>query len=92
MPNQGFFCMFIILSTNLLISCDEQIIIHVVPHSHNDVGWLSTFNEYYEGIKTDRCVKCVLDSTLISLMTNENRTFVEVEIAFFSKWYKSLSE
>ena len=83
---------FLIISILHLFSCEEQIVVHVVPHSHDDAGWLWTFDEYYYGNNTSKCVKCLLDSTLISLLTNENRTFVEVEIAFFSKWYKSLSE
>ena len=89
---QKFLLFLIILSSVLFVSCDEQIIVHVVPHSHDDAGWLSTFDEYYYGINTRRCVKCILDNTLISLLTYENRTFVEVEIAFFSKWYNSLSD
>ena len=84
--------LFVILSFKN-ISCNEQIVVHVVPHSHDDAGWLWTFDEYYYGRNnSEKCVKCVLDSTLNSLLINENRTFVEVEIAFFSKWYNVLSE
>ena len=88
---QGIIFLLFIFS-HAFVASDEQIIVHVVPHSHDDAGWLWTFDEYFYGNNTDKCVKCLLDSTLESLLVNENRTFVEVEIAFFSKWYNGLSE
>ena len=86
--------LIIFVSSFYIILCEEQLIVHVVPHSHDDPGWLSTYDEYYNGIQTYRytCVKCIYDSILTSLLNNENRTFVIVEITYFSKWYKDLSD
>lgn len=28
---------------------DERLYIHLVPHSHDDVGWVKTVDEYYSG-------------------------------------------
>ena len=27
--------------------------IHVTPHSHDDVGWLKTLNQYFDGSRKD---------------------------------------
>lgn len=34
---------------NKLNSNGEPIVIHVIPHSHDDAGWLSTKDQYYYG-------------------------------------------
>jgi alpha-mannosidase len=84
--------LFLLLITAVDRIYSEQIIVHVIPHSHDDAGWLWTFDEYFYGNNTSKCVKCILDGTLESLLSDPRRTFVEVEIAFFSKWYLALSE
>ena len=41
--------LFIFLCLLKLIISEELITIHVVPHSHDDVGWLKTMDEYFLG-------------------------------------------
>jgi lysosomal alpha-mannosidase len=71
----------------------EIINVHIVPHTHDDAGWLYTMDEYYYGNNNMRkCVKCILDNMLISLAENDKRKFTYVEMSFFEKWFSSLEE
>ena len=60
----------------------EDIVVHVVPHSHTDPGWLLTYDEYYE-----RTVKKILDAVLRQLEADADRRFAWSEICFFERWY-----
>ncbi|CAB9518020.1 Lysosomal alpha-mannosidase [Seminavis robusta] len=65
--------------------------VHVVPHTHDDVGWLKTVEQYYYGQNMtiqDACVEDILDSVVEALLENPYRTFVYVEIKFFSMWWE----
>ena len=65
--------------------------VHLVPHSHDDVGWLKTVDEYFDGSRSDIVpwgnVRKILDSTIHALDSNPNRTFSEVEMKFFKMWW-----
>uniref|UniRef100_A0A0D3HMG1 Alpha-mannosidase n=1 Tax=Oryza barthii TaxID=65489 RepID=A0A0D3HMG1_9ORYZ len=52
--------------------------VHVVPHTHDDVGWLKTVDQYYVGSNNSiqgACVQNVLDS-----------------LAFFQRWWRQQSD
>ena len=64
--------------------------IHIVPHTHDDVGWLKTVDQYYLGLNESiqqASVHEILDSVVASLMENPARTFTYVEQKFFSMWW-----
>ncbi|ESO82023.1 hypothetical protein LOTGIDRAFT_135457 [Lottia gigantea] len=66
--------------------------IHIIPHSHDDVGWLKTMDQYYSGqgqsyYHGGECVQCILNTVIPSLLKNPTRRFIYVEMSFFSKWY-----
>lgn len=53
--------------------------VHIVAHTHDDVGWLKTVDEYYAGLNNTiqhASVRHILDSTLDSLRKNPDRKFV----------------
>ena len=44
-----------------------MLTVHIVPHTHDDVGWLKTVDEYYSGFesKTSNArVKLILDNVV----------------------------
>ncbi|XP_075514635.1 alpha-mannosidase-like isoform X1 [Primulina tabacum] len=73
---------------------DGKLNVHLVAHSHDDVGWLKTIDQYYVGSNNSiqgACVENVLDSVVVSLRRNPNRKFIFAEMAFFYRWWKEQS-
>lgn len=69
--------------------------VHVVPHTHDDVGWLKTVEQYYHGLNNtiqDVCVKDIWDTVVAALLENEARTFTYVETKFFSMWWNEQTD
>ena len=68
----------------------DQLTIHLVPHTHDDVGWLKTIDGYYSGIDQDIAVANVseiLNSVIDQLIVHEDKVFTYVEMKFFSMWF-----
>lgn len=64
--------------------------VHIVPHTHDDVGWLKTVDQYYYGSKTliqKAGVQYILDSVIQQLLSDPAKRFIYVESAFFFKWW-----
>ncbi|KAL9679438.1 hypothetical protein QQ045_017300 [Rhodiola kirilowii] len=69
--------------------------VHLVAHSHDDVGWLKTVDQYFIGSNNsiqNACVQNVLDSVVDALLQDPNRKFVFAEQAFFQRWWETQSE
>ncbi|XP_073823591.1 lysosomal alpha-mannosidase-like [Musca autumnalis] len=69
----------------------NMINVHLVPHSHDDTGWLKTVDQYYYGSRNGiqhAGVQYILDSVVTELLKDKSRRFIQVESAFFFKWYK----
>lgn len=84
----------LLLGIVLAVACTHRaagiITVHVVPHTHDDVGWLKTVDQYYRGQNNSiqhAYVKMILDTVVQALQMNPNRTFTYVEQAFFQRWW-----
>ena len=56
--------------------------VHLVPHTHDDVGWLKTVDQYYYGARNDiqrAGVQNILSSVMKELAWNPDRKFSYVE-------------
>ncbi|KAF7265915.1 hypothetical protein GWI33_020660 [Rhynchophorus ferrugineus] len=69
--------------------------IHLLPHSHDDVGWVKTVDQFYHGTnyKSYRAaVAYIYDTVLTSVRRKKDRKFIYVETAFFWKWWMEQDE
>ena len=65
---------------------DGVINVHIVSHSHDDVGWLKTVDQYFYGANNSiqhAGVQYILDTVVAQCMMNPDRKFTYVEMAFF---------
>ncbi|XP_078036305.1 lysosomal alpha-mannosidase II isoform X1 [Augochlora pura] len=68
----------------------KKLNIHLVPHTHDDVGWLKTVDQYFFGSRSSTQlagVQYILDSVVQALVANPERKFIYVETAFLWKWW-----
>jgi alpha-mannosidase len=75
----------------VLVTTAAALNVHVIPHAHDDPGFLKTVDEYYFGANNSiapGAVQYVMDSVLACLEANPNRTFAYGEQAFFQRWWR----
>lgn len=72
-----------------------MINVHIVPHTHDDVGWLKTVDQYYYGSKSTiqrANVELIIDSVVQELLRDPTKRFIYVESAFFFKWWREQND
>eukprot|EP00759_Apiculatamorpha_spiralis_P005848 PhF_6_TR13441/c0_g1_i1/m.21474/K12311/MAN2B1, LAMAN; lysosomal alpha-mannosidase len=80
-------------TTNFLWSSNDAMCleVHLVPHSHDDVGWLITPEEYYNGCDPTngpgRGVRGIINSVVDALLANSSRKYIQVEMYYFYQWW-----
>lgn len=68
----------------------DKINVHVIAHTHDDVGWLKTVDQYYYGTRKRYSpvgVQHILDSVIPQLVMDKSKRFIYVEMSFFVKWW-----
>lgn len=78
--------------------------VHLLCHSHDDVGWLKAPHEYFQGSRilgldpggsglsvyyANGAVQYILTSVIDALSANPDRRFVVVEQWFFQRWWNA---
>lgn len=87
-----FYLFSSILSATLALGTSDtaSLRVHVVPHTHDDAGWLKTVDQYYVGSEQhiqSACVRLILDTVVQCLRNEPSRKFTFAEISFFSRWW-----
>ena len=74
---------------------DQRLRVHIVPHTHDDSGWLKTVTQYYWGDRQEiqsAGVQYILDSVAEALVANPSRRFSYAEMSFLMRWWKLQDE
>ena len=66
----------------LAAAAGADVVVHILPHSHMDVGWLKTVDRYYT-----EDVRYIYSGVVQALAANTSRRFQAVETAYFSRWF-----
>ena len=66
-------------TSKLSTTSDDGVLnVHIVPHTHDDVGWLKTVEEYFYGLNQTiqhAHVQSIITTVMEALLANPNRTF-----------------
>lgn len=74
----------------------EPVTVHLIAHSHDDLGWRKTYEEYFYGTNVNNderaAVQLIIDTTVEELERDKRRTFTIAEMKFFQMWYKTAEQ
>eukprot|EP00466_Bigelowiella_natans_P018245 jgi/Bigna1/78050/fgenesh1_pg.52_\ len=61
----------------------RNLTVFILPHSHDDPGWVRTADQYFQFF-----VRPMYTTVVASLVKNPARKFQVVEVVYFRKWYE----
>uniref|UniRef100_A0AC35F586 Glycoside hydrolase family 38 N-terminal domain-containing protein n=1 Tax=Panagrolaimus sp. PS1159 TaxID=55785 RepID=A0AC35F586_9BILA len=68
--------------------------LHLVAHTHDDMGWLKTADDYFTGFHNEQVnvgVQFIIDSVVNALKRNPDRKFSYAEVGFMTRWLEDRS-
>ena len=74
---------------------EKHLTVHMIPHTHDDVGWLKTYDDYFTGLDDDiyhAKVDQILTTVVEQLLLDPKKVFTYVEMKFFSMWFERQTE
>lgn len=97
---------FLLASVALTSACDPFsachrgkpgfLNVHIVPHSHDDPGFLKTVDQYYLGSANDvdpmGGVQYIFDTVIDELQRSPQRRYVQSEVSFFHRWWRTQND
>ncbi|EAS04708.3 glycoside hydrolase family 38 amine-terminal domain protein (macronuclear) [Tetrahymena thermophila SB210] len=91
------FILFVLLHFIICQQQDKLTYVHLVPHSHDDYGWLYTIDEYYSNRIIQfgwdyGNIRDILNSVYNEIQKNPQRKYIQVEIGFLSMWWDRQTE
>ena len=76
-----------LLAAVLSFPAASALTVHLVPHTHDDVGWQVTVDQYYI-----QEVQYIITTVIEQLLVNPERRFIYVEQAYFQRWWREQND
>lgn len=77
------------------VNGENATVVHLIPHTHDDLGWLKTIDEYFYGSRNDiymASVQDIIDTVTEQLDKDPRKRFIYVEMGFLSRWWRQQSQ